>query len=473
MESFMKYAIFILCLILTACAPNENNQRDYSVDPREPEYPFRDTDLPPGTEVSRLGDDTSRSVNQTLELVRFAGEERQTCVDIADGKADCVSLKAGNMVDYELLIGEEVYIIRFLGSPPPAVFPPSYRRSFQDKVTVLNTPAYELMNVAIAMTTTGQSSDNDLVYRDGEYYTKVQDHFSSHSKHPFIVWLEGELSNNMGHYSRLKMNAHAFNFSAENILEPSTIYKAVGFPGQPNYLMPQLDNMRDFANASDFLSFYKENQNLYNGQTRLMQEDLDAQGMLNWLNKEFPSVEPYDHVKVLFSPLVYGWQSVTTFDDGVFKELQPHINFPYSGSRESEFTPEGHVIYRSDLLFTEMNHGFINKTAELFAPRIQTAMPDLSRWVRPDSSAASYGSAISTFNEMMNWALVGIYYEEKAPKADQDPLFELLVKQQVENRGFLEFEGFSKEVLRLRRKQNGKGTVEDLYPDIVAWLESY
>lgn len=277
----------------------------------------------------------------------------------------------------------------------------------------------------------------------------------------------------MGRYSKLKMNAHAFDFSAEKILEPSTIYKASGFPGQPNYLTPQLDNMRDFARVSGFHDFYKSHQNLYDEQTRSMEEELNAQGMLIWLKKEFPGVEPYDHVKVLFSPLVSGWQSVRTFDDGVFKELQPHINFPYPGSLESKFTSEGYTIYRSDLLFTEMNHGFINNTAEPFSERIQTAMPDLSRWARPDSPAASYGSASSTFNEMMNWALVGVYYDQRAPKDDQELLFELLIKQQVENRGFLEFESFLNELLRLKRQQNGGGTVEELYPALVAWLESH
>lgn len=251
----------------------------------------------------------------------------------------------------------------------------------------------------------------------------------------------------------------------------STIYESTGFRGQPNALKPAFEDMRDFAARSDFLEFYGSQSSVYAGQSEYMAEDLDAQGMLDWLAREFPSVAPYDHVKVLFSPLVDGYQSLAVLDDGTFRELQPHINFPYPGSLSERLSPQGAAAWRGLILFTEMNHGFINETAEPFAPRIEAAISDLPGWIEADRPAAGYGSPTSAFYEMVNWALAGLYYRDVLPDADIPVISQRLVRV-MESRGFPRFEAFFDALIALDERAAPGQPVEALYTDLVLWLEA-
>ena len=51
--------------------------------------------------------------------------------------------------------------------------------------------------------------------------------------------------------------------------------------------------------------------------------------MKRWLDKHFPTSNHYDSYKIIFSPLVNSSQSSTWFESNGFKELQPHVNFPW------------------------------------------------------------------------------------------------------------------------------------------------
>ena len=207
---------------------------------------------------------------------------------------------------------------------PQATFNKAYREATTGKVRVEIPEVYELVNIAIAISDYAKREPGAIASTD--YADEVRRHFEPYSNHPFIKSVN-TLLEKQGKYHVLKMNGAAFDFSASGEVVRSDVYKSIGW--DRNILIPLQSEMNDFAQASDFRSFYDEHQALYGKQIKTLRTDIDLQAMLDWLQNEFPDVDAYDTVRVLFSPLVGYNQSLATFDDNGFRELQPHVNFPY------------------------------------------------------------------------------------------------------------------------------------------------
>jgi len=130
----------------------------------------------------------------------------------------------------------------------------------------------------------------------------------------------------------------------------------------------------------------------------------------------------YNSFKILFSPLVSSNQSATWFDYNGFKEA--HVNFPFiKKDNLKSMSKEAALVSAGSILFTELNHAFINPKSEKpqYTARIHKALSNLSKWNDPEKSAKYYNDAYSCFNEYMNWGVVCLRYIDYAPKKDQPP----------------------------------------------------
>ena len=72
----------------------------------------------------------------------------------------------------------------------------------------------------------------------------------------------------------------------------------------------------------------------------------------------------------------------------------------------------------------------------------------------------------------MNWALVSLYYHDKADAVDREELVER-VNPVMERRGFTQFTPFNRFLLALYVNRPEGKTLADLYPQIVAWTVAY
>ena len=397
------------------------------------------------------------------------GEKRQACF-FSGADSLCHSVALGEAYDFVIRFDGQDYPTRILGEPPAAVFDEAYREAHRGRITATVPEVYEMVNVAIALTPYTRRDDNYLVAKRTPYYEEVMRHFSAVEQHPFVRWLDAELER--GNYSSTKMNGYAFVFDASGDIRRSRVYNSTNFVGQGNTLLPELEQMQSFADASDFQDFYLSHLELYAEQESFMRDSLGVEQMLDWLRRNFSDVEFYDHVNIVFSPLVRGHQSVTWFRYPGFSEIQPHVNFPYERqlSGDEQLASSSIRVRRGALLFTELNHGFINPTADLYSDRINAAMQNREFWVDPEKSAGSYAWPESVFNEMMNGALVSLYYVDHAPAGDQDRLVSRNARWQAEGRGFLRSPEFHEYLVELYRNRPEGTKVADLYPDIVEWF---
>ena len=359
-------------------------------------------------------------------------------------------------------------VIRAQRNTPPAVFDAAYQAAYRGKTVVEVPEVYELVNIAIAISPFGQG-DRDMVYHDSPYYAAVQTHFAPFVDHPLIKRVDAMLRQDRMDYFSFKMNGYAFVFDAEGRIVRSPVYDRTGFAGSlDNAVLPYLEDLQDFANVSSFRAFYREHQDLYKKQIRFFDHEAQVARISSWLGERFPSVKPYDGVKIVFSPLVAYNQSLTTLEANGYRELQPHVNYPYGANRG--LTPQGAAIERSAILFTEMNHGFINPVAEKYREQIAKALTDRPAWADDTKAPGNYPGAEALFNEYMNWALVSLYYRDLMTDQDFAISHAAVVDNMQNGRGFLRFAAFDAELLRLYAARKPSQTIEDLYPAMLDWV---
>ncbi len=95
--------------------------------------------------------------------------------------------------------------------------------------------------------------DQNLVYKDSDYYKRMREWFDKYSQHPLIVALNDDLKRNPGRYFTLKMNGYAFEFDKQGKLVQSKIYDRTGFRGDvSNTLKPFLPQLQAFADETHF-----------------------------------------------------------------------------------------------------------------------------------------------------------------------------------------------------------------------------
>ena len=355
---------------------------------------------------------------------------------------------------------------------PIVQFNKQYRTSHDGKSFVEIPPVYELFNIAVALTNTAKKDDG-LIIKHTQYYQDLLTWFDKYKEEPLIKKLDLVLASNLMGFVSIKMDAYAFDLSADGKIEQSEIYNRIS-GGRVNTLKPYLTELQSFANKSKFQEFYKKNIQFYTSQIEIYKNVIGLQEMQRWLALNFPTTK-YHSFKIIFSPLVGNIQSAIWFENKGFKEAQAHVNFPYRNSNEEkEFSSQALNIKEGNIVFTELNHSFINPEAEKpqYQKPLANAFADLTTWNEKGKPAAMYyNNSYSSFNEYLNWGLVSLRYVDYAPAAEQDKLIANIEKRQMEIRGFKKFGPFNQYLIKIYKNRTQEQTIADLYPSIIKWFE--
>jgi hypothetical protein len=397
------------------------------------------------------------------------GESRDVCF-ISERDEKCFAIRAGDTRDFVILRDGVRHNTRITGvvRVPAAVFSEAYQAAHRGRTEVLVPEVYELVNIVIALTPFA-AENQGLVITDTEYYARVQAHFGAYRDHPLVRAMDAEMRENVYTYFRNKMNGYAFEFDANGQIVRSAIYDRTGFDDDAvNTLLPHLAEMQSFADATGFRAFYAGGRTFYESQIAYLRDNSDTAGITNWLQGNFPGVRAYDGVKIIFSPLVGYNQSLTTFDYDGYRELQPHVNFPYRIL--DGLSAEAVAIQRANILFTEMNHGFIGQPGDQNAGIIGEAIGDRAFWADDAKAARTYGNDLALFNEYMNWGLVSLYHYDRMNEADRALSRAQVEQMMVNSRGFRQFVPFNAFLVNRYANRAEGETLADLYPEIIAWF---
>ncbi len=382
-------------------------------------------------------------------------------------------VRVGDTYDFIIQWGSQACHTRVIGRAfaPAAHYSEAFQAEHRGRILVEIPEVYELVNVAIAMTSLGRKDDN-FVYHLSDYHARVLEWFGPHAAHPFVAKLDSLVTEDIGHYFRLKMNGRAFLFDDADRIVQSPVYDRTGFHNdRTNALRPYLENMQSFADQSRFREFYRANAATYEGQMAFYRDAAGLPETKRWLDERFPGSSDYDLYRIVFSPLVSHNQSSTWFESDGFRELMPHVNFPYPEdvNRSGHLSETAFAIYAGNIVFTEINHGYLHRPGEEHSNRIAAATSQRDHWVDP-SQDESYYRGIGTFNEYMNWGLVCLRIMDYVPQAEGGALIERVEKSMV-RRHFPRFEAFNTRLMELYAARPEGGTITDLYPEIIAWFE--
>lgn len=319
---------------------------------------------------------------------------------------------------------------------------------------------YELANVILYLSDCSSRTSN----RPGPdtYIRQVEAYFRPFRDHSLIQLLNDMCGKDHAFrtYMAFRENSICYSFDKAGRLQYNTPYKSVRYhEGIAGGVFRQLLYLgQDFADQSDFRSFFAGNREYYQSLLDRQKELLNIRQMWDWLEREFPDSQ--DSYRILFSPLIGGSHSTAHFRDGyplepTFTECIMFINTTLNIDTPGKFAEDLKEPLYAGIVFTEIDHNFVNPASREHRKAIAYLMDNLNTWAT-EAAMSNYRSASSVFNEYMTHALFCLYLSDVFPKEITDRAIEKRI-QLMDRRGFLKFPMFV-DVLR-EHMQQSSGTI--------------
>lgn len=340
-------------------------------------------------------------------------------------------------------------------------FTDSFKEQNKGKSKIEVPEVQELVHIAIAITQTGLADSNMVNHTTG-YYKEVLDHFKPFMNESLIKELDKKLPDR---YAHIKMDACGYYFDSTNRIVKNKNYNQLNWSSK-NYIDPLLNELQEFADKTDFREFYSDHKDYYAGQVTLLENQSPVQKQWDWLEQKFP--QRYDNYWITFSPLVGGSHSTNRFITDDFKQTVMFVQGGIDSDRYSERVKEGLM---TRVVFTEIDHNYVNPTSDKFANDIKTIFKNRNDWTTLGSWADSYNSELSVFNEYMTWAVFSLYACDNFNSQDFETINQRVENQMDNYRGFHEFSSFNRKLLSLYKEQRPRQIVE-LYPPILDWCKN-
>lgn len=336
-----------------------------------------------------------------------------------------------------------------------------YTKRNKNKVIVEIPEVYELANIVITITDYGLNNPH-RVHKKGEYYERVLKHFLPFKKHPLISKIEFS-DEKMPLYYSFRENSFCYEFKNASIIKGG-IYPFAYPTWYSNLLKKHVRLIEDFAEKSQFRRFYQNNLLYYKEQIQKYKEKIPIKKMWIWLEKNFP--HRYDCYKIVFSPLIYASHSSISFESDDFREIVIFVSGPEI--YENEYSGKVEEGLLSRVVFTEIDHNYVNPIAYQNLERVNKVFSNVEKW---NTKKSGYRFPILTFNEYMTWAVFNLYAYDNYERKDLEIINQGVVKSMANYRKFVLFKQFNEKLLELYLNRKEGETIPDLFCKILDWAE--
>ncbi len=327
------------------------------------------------------------------------------------------------------------------------------------RVRVLVPETFELANVIMSLTDYGLQNPN-LIYKNTEYYQRVQSHFGALRGTAVMRPMQLGSNDPLRHYYAFRENSATYGFVNDRLAR-GTRY---GTLWSPDEFAEHLDDVQSFADASSFRTFYRDNQGYYAGLVSRYRETAQIDSMIVWLEREFGL--RFDYYTVFFSPLIYGSHSANHQRTPLGDEVLTFVAGPdVDGGPPLPAAVRAGLVQR--ILFTEIDHLFVNPVSEQYRTDIDRTFGDRARWTSDNSTF--YNSPSAVFNEYMTWSVFFLFVDGRMPAEDFDRLLALTTQLMEGSRRFIRFGEFNRMMLQLwrnRRAGNARGRPVPCHPAV-------
>jgi hypothetical protein len=337
-------------------------------------------------------------------------------------------------------------------SPLPS--PIDYSRQYDRKIAVETPEVYELVNVAIAITEFGKSHPY-YIASGTEYHAEVLEHFEAHGTHPFILAIQEHYGDVDG-FNLLKQTAVASHFVGDRIACDTDLILLESEAAEVR-LELVLSLATEFAKDTGFRSFYRDHLPFYQQRCELFKMGIPAVDGWRWLEKQFP--QRYPKYRIYLSPLT-GWSH---FSVGKKNGVDTYIFGPEK-SVQSKVEEGSYTM----VLFTEIDHHYVDPVSRGHTEAIDDAFSDLGEW----NTQGGYRSPFLTFSEYMTWSVFCLFASERYDEEDFAEINRGTVEFMAANRKFVKFGEFNEQLLSLYRNRKKGEKIPDLVPRILEWARN-
>ena len=124
----------------------------------------------------------------------------------------------------------------------------------------------------------------------------------------------------------------------------------------------------------------------------------------------------------------------------------------------------------SGVVFTEIDHNYINRTTSKYKKEITNIFSKNGFW--SDSTSTNYNNPIAIFNEYMTHSVFCLWVIENFDKKTADYVIQKREDLNVDKRQFYKFKEFNQYLIKLKAEKPTL-KVEELYPDIITWTKKF
>ncbi|WP_343521988.1 DUF4932 domain-containing protein [Pedobacter sp.] len=347
-------------------------------------------------------------------------------------------------------------------------FSNAFKKQNQGKYKIEIHQVKELVHIMIAITASGREND-DMIQQQGQYYKEVLNHFKPFSNEKIIKTFDSLMNVSPYYYIFLTGNAISYDFNGGR-LQKSKIYD---FPATGVANMKITENpitrykaeIEAFAQRSKFREFYKKHQPFYDSIIAEYNKNANLGKQWKWLEKNFDTkIGTY---LILCSPLVNGLNYTTEFDDNNFRLIQmvlPTLDkYPNLNELQNE-------ILNTRVMFTEIDHNYVNPPSNANATAINKLFADRSIWIDEKANGAfAYPNGLKVFNEYMTFGVFLLYCKEYYNAAAYERTYQETI-QLMKERGFPKMKEFTDQLLATGSQMQGK-KIDSWYPDFLKRFE--
>jgi len=342
-----------------------------------------------------------------------------------------------------------------------ANFPLIYQNKHNQQSAVLVPEVYELANIIIALTEVGQQ--NKQLVTQSEYFAEVQNYFAKWQNHEVVQTVNQALKDDPSIYLWLKNDGLTYQFQGNKLLKNNIYYDFEGKFGLNN-LLTQLE---DFAQLSNFRKFYQDHMAFYRRLVMIEEQFVPIDNMWHWLEKYFPN--RYNSHKVIFSPLTGGWHTTISLEDNNYSETLILVSAPFQ-TRQNAPSQFEWKMNLEKIIFTELNHNYVNPVSDSLRQEINTAMPKLQEWY-DSQKYGGYNTSYDIFNEYMTFSLFNAYVMENYSSTEFEQINKRVENFMIDNRLFLKFKDFNQHFLTLWQKKTPEEPIFVIYHQMLDWMK--
>ena|GEM_PF-1812778 len=336
---------------------------------------------------------------------------------------------------------------------------------------------YELMWIACSLTEAFRNDDNVLnqegTHRD--YLTAVKKHFEPYADHALIKKLDAYLTPEQYDLNHIAIRFLSLNYIIDDRgrLQRTGDYQVPriltwSFRNRAFLIPENIRLINHFIQDTDFLDFYAQHRPMYEQLEENYPQMVDFKGMFTWLEERYPNrVESY---RVICSPLTGGFHNAMWFD-GTEEDFQQNLMYVSAPLPQVPAWDSTGAILRGRygrIVFTEIDHHYVNPFTDRYQTELQLAMPDWRDW---NKGRWGYESATSTFNEYMTFGMYVLYVWDTFPKEYRAMVIDDVQRMMVAQRAFHRFDAFSDALLAEYQQLENPRDMATLYEAMFTWME--